>query len=1775
MKTHLLTILGLLSMIGTGICELEIVCASNKVVECGTAWSFDSPTVITNSCTNFTLTVLSTQTNGVDPCATNLTRIWEATDCGTNTVTCTQIVSVLDTTPPVITCASNKTVECGSVWAFDPPVATDACCDTNLTILLWSSNSTVVDPCLTEWEGVWQVTDCCSNSITCTQTVFEVDTTPPIITGCPTNRIIGAGSNGLATIPDMRGELVATDNCGSLAVTQDPPGGAMVGPGIWPVVFTVCDPCTNCVQCTNYVTVELDCNENGIPDSIDISTGTSLDCDGNGVPDECCGQPDQIVVAGTRDDFTGVEPTVSRPELAAICSPSRGFDENVLNRCFGQTISGLCSNITAATLEIRMRPNATGSGGSVSENDTISLQACGSGFAWGRRIGTVSGVPGLLPADWRTYTNHTFTLDLAALPLVSGGTVSILELIDQVHALDIYVQDDTEVDYVELTVACCADCNSNDIPDSCEIATGQVVDANANGIPDDCECVPPSTNCCVDVVFLLDTSGSMNDDAAALCNGINQILAGLGTSGVQVSSFNILATVTIPSTPAYSCVSGLVSSFGTSAGGLPLTGCTTPQGNQENWGVATAIIAENYPWSPDCQRLIIPISDEGPSCGDPCVDPGSDRLALDVAIASANAQNVIVSPVLSTRSGNLSCVRGLMQDLAAATGGSFADLNQGQSFVDTITDVVRAACFSCTEPPPGMVAWWPFDETSGGFAHDIEGGHFGVWTDYGVPPGPTPILGEYVANSLRFDGVDDHVRVPHAGDGSLDFATSSFSIDAWIKIDAAKDSMTLVDKRNPANNAGYWLFLTNDCLALSLSDGSPANTFYEASAACVPMDTNWHLVAVTIDRGPGCLGNVVKFYLDGLLYSTFPLPTALGSLANTYDLYIASHHPALLCDDDFAGCIDELELVGRVLTLQEICDLYRAGALGKCKKNIQCNDFCIGNLIPNGSFECGTGAACPPGGGGLGGLFDWISCGTDVADWVGESSNGDCVDSQTSKFFKNKGVPHAPPSDTQAAKKRKRCLTGMSPRTYGARFVHLDRDRHVFSGPDEAVACVAMLQPVMPGFKYDLSFWAIRNRGKSPTVRLIVGNQPTIWSPNGKKKAVVVIHGDAKCWQRKAGTFTATPAHAANNTFRIQAAEQADGVCVDAVCLRPIGGGNVRGSWPFDGGSGSGIGGSAWVVNGTPQVTDGQVDLALTFDGLNDYTFIDADPELAVGTNDLSLATWINPGSLAQSYIPLVDARDTNGFGYVLYLDLGRPALQLTDSTGSQQFVANQAVSSNEWSSIAVVLERDNSEDGLGVWINGQLVDTFDPTGIQGDLGQNITMRFAAGNPLSGPGALAYFDGAMDDTVLYGTALSEEDVIALAAEGVLVRPLDFAQVPTLALFCGTNDSVLVELTICNDTDASQTYEWELLPIAADESDEVDVDGPTEFSASAGLVTVGPNACVSIPVTIGRPSGLVPGLHAGYSFEVLNQGSGIGFDVAGLLQAPARWCVTPVSTGVLLATSGIPAMVSFEVANLSDTNEWLVFDFGARLDGAISDFEVQLNGMPAETDFPSSVFVPVGQSAIVSVDATVITTDSSVIHEIQVIADADSSGAKRPLAATRLGLLPSVAASCDLVITDQPADLTIQPGEPALFSVAASSASPLTYQWYKDGIPLADGGPITGATTNTLEISLTSLTNAGEYDVTVSNACGSLASAVAALSVDTPNLLLITNLSSMGTTFSFDCLTVNGVDYVVEYKAALDDSSWLQLTNFTGTGNPWPVLDSTTNGTSRFYRIRIP
>lgn len=84
---------------------LTVVCPTNKTVECGTGWSFDSP-VILSSCCGATVTYLDTTlTQAV--CSSVFQRTFTIMDgCG-NQATCTQVVTTVDTTPPGRQCGMN------------------------------------------------------------------------------------------------------------------------------------------------------------------------------------------------------------------------------------------------------------------------------------------------------------------------------------------------------------------------------------------------------------------------------------------------------------------------------------------------------------------------------------------------------------------------------------------------------------------------------------------------------------------------------------------------------------------------------------------------------------------------------------------------------------------------------------------------------------------------------------------------------------------------------------------------------------------------------------------------------------------------------------------------------------------------------------------------------------------------------------------------------------------------------------------------------------------------------------------------------------------------------------------------------------------------------------------------------------------------------------------------------------------------------------------------------------------------------------------------------------------------------------------------------------------------------------------------------------------------------------------------------------------------------------------------------------------------------------
>ena len=147
--------------------------------------------------------------------------------------------------------------------------------------------------------------------------------------------------------------------------------------------------------------------------------------------------------------------------------------------------------------------------------------------------------------------------------------------------------------------------------------------------------------------------------------------------------------------------------------------------------------------------------------------------------------------------------------------------------------------------------------------------------------------------------------------------------------------------------------------------------------------------------------------------------------------------------------------------------------------------------------------------------------------------------------------------------------------------------------------------------------------------------------------------------------------------------------------------------------------------------------------------------------------------------------------------------------------------------------------------------------------------------------------------------------------------------------------------------------------------------------------------------------------------------------------------------------------------------------------------------------------------------------------------AGQAGAYSVIASNAAGTATSADAL--LKVSTVPA-ITIQPGSQqviannmTVISVGASGTAPLRYQWRFNGVPLADGSNILGASTANLTLACVQPAQAGAYSVVVSNAVGTATSSNALLTVLIPPTISMQPASqsvAQGTTINFN-ITASG------------------------------------------------
>ena len=271
----------------------------------------------------------------IDQCGNTETiyRTWTATDDCDHATSCVQTITVIDTTPPVITCPEDEVLECdgaGNMAEIASWLAEIDGSDTCGEVTLTHDYTGLSDDCGATGAATvtFTATDECSNSSTCVATVTVVDTTDPAIDTEASDETVecdGGGnvdelnawlaSNGGAAASDICGDVRWENNFTALSDDCGATGAATV-------TFTAIDECDNESLTTATFTIE----DTTAPEIVTCPPAVTFECDGaQNVPeingwralfaasDVCSG-----VAVTLTDDYTGLTPDCGATGSATV-----------------------------------------------------------------------------------------------------------------------------------------------------------------------------------------------------------------------------------------------------------------------------------------------------------------------------------------------------------------------------------------------------------------------------------------------------------------------------------------------------------------------------------------------------------------------------------------------------------------------------------------------------------------------------------------------------------------------------------------------------------------------------------------------------------------------------------------------------------------------------------------------------------------------------------------------------------------------------------------------------------------------------------------------------------------------------------------------------------------------------------------------------------------------------------------------------------------------------------------------------------------------------------------------------------------------------------------------------------------------------------------------------------------------------------------------------------------------------------------------------------------
>jgi len=509
-----------------------------------------------------------------------------------------------------------------------------------------------------------------------------------------------------------------------------------------------------------------------------------------------------------------------------------------------------------------------------------------------------------------------------------------------------------------------------------------------------------------------------------------------------------------------------------------------------------------------------------------------------------------------------------------------------------------------------------------------------------------------------------------------------------------------------------------------------------------------------------------------------------------------------------------------------------------------------------------------------------------------------------------------------------------------------------------------------------------------------------------------------------------------------------------------------------------------------------------------------------------------------------VTANGTAPFTYQWY----KGGLSILGATNSSYTIASPAI--NDSGSYTVIITNSvgsTTSNSAVLTINSAPVITTQPVSQSVVAGSTVTLSVLA----NGSGTISYqwqknatsISGATSSTyTISSTSVSDSanysvvvtnsfgsvtsTVSTLTVTSAVISPSVITQ-PT-----GQNITVgsVLNLSVTAGGSAPFAYQWYLgtAPITGATNASYVVSSASSIDAGTYCVTITNSAgSVTSSNAVVTVSAVAPTITTQPISQSIRPGSTAAFSVVASGTAPLsyQWYLNgSVISGATTSTFSISPVASADAGKYTV----VVTNSAGAVTSAAGTLTVNALAPSVSITPPSSLSVFTGSSVSFAIVATgtapftyqwylngnAIPNATLTTYTIASAALTDSGSYTATVTNSGgTGTSSAVTLTVNAVIispsiTTQPAAQSIIVGNAATLSVSATGTGTLSYQWYKNGIA------INGATSTSLTIAATALSDTGSYSVKITNSGGSTTSASAQLLVIDPGRLVNISVLSM-------------------------------------------------------------